>query len=386
MKKICVITGTRAEYGLLKGLMVKIQQHKNLELKTIVTGMHLSAQYGSTWKQIEEDGIRIDYKVDMLLSGDSINSICKSLGLCVMGMSDVFTKMQPDLIIILGDRYEAVASAIASQLHQIPIAHIHGGELTEGAVDDAFRHSITKLSVLHFVTAQTYKQRVIQLGEQENRVFNVGALGIDNIKEIPLLPKDEFEQSINFKLKEKNILITFHPVTLEDSTSGEQMEQLLEALTKFPEVGKIFTMPNSDPDNQIIFDKINNFVKNKENAMAYDNLGTLRYLSAISHVDCVLGNSSSGIIEVPSLGKPTINIGDRQRGRIQAESIINCEPKQNDIEIALKTIFELNISSKTIENPYGEGGTADKIIKILDSYDFTDCIKKKFKDITFNLG
>jgi len=314
-RKICVITGTRAEYGLLRWVMQGIKDDPELTLQVIATGMHLSPEFGLTYREIEKDGFQIDRKVEMLTSSDTPVGIAKSMGLGLIGFAEALNELNPDLIVVLGDRFEIFAAVAAALVARMPVAHLHGGEITEGAFDEALRHSITKMSHLHFVAAEEYRQRVIQLGEQPERVFLVGGLGIDNIKRLKLLDRAELEASIDFQLGAKNLLITFHPVTLETSTAEDQMAELLAALAELKDTQLIFTMPNADTDGRALIKMVQQFVAEHPNARAYTSLGQLRYLSCAAQVDGVVGNSSSGLAEVPSFKKGTINIGDRQRGR-----------------------------------------------------------------------
>ncbi|QTR48506.1 UDP-N-acetylglucosamine 2-epimerase [Candidatus Thiothrix anitrata] len=382
-RKICVITGTRAEYGLLRWVMQGIKDDPELTLQIIATGMHLSPEFGLTYQAIEQDGFQIDHKVEMLTSSDTSVGIAKSMGLGMIGFADTLAQLQPDIIVVLGDRFEIFSAVSAALVARIPVAHLHGGETTEGAFDEALRHSITKMSHLHFVAAEAYRQRVIQLGEQPERVFLVGGLGIDNIKRLSLLNKAELEQSLDFKLGTKNLLITFHPVTLETATAADQMQMLLLALEELEDTQLIFTLPNADTDGRALIKMVEQFVAKHANARAYTSLGQLRYLSCIAHVDGVIGNSSSGLIEVPSFKKGTINIGDRQRGRLQAESIINCEPTLASIKSALKQLYSVEFQEKLchVINPYGEGGASIKIIDTLKHYKISEILKKKFHDL-----
>lgn len=385
MKKICVVTGTRAEYGLLRWLMEEIKKSNLLTLNLIVCGMHLSPEFGLTIKQIEDDDFKVNKKVEMILSSDTPASIAKSMGIGLISFADALEDLKPDLLLVLGDRYEILSVTSAALVARIPVAHLHGGEATEGSIDEAIRHSITKMSHIHFVASHVYQKRVIQLGEQPDTVFNVGGLGIDNILKLNLLDKKELEETLDLKLRKRNFLITFHPVTLESNTSEEQMNQLLYSLSSFKETGFIFTMPNSDTHGRILFSMIKKFAQENRNAKYFTSLGQLRYLSCIQHVDLVIGNSSSGIIEVPSFKKPTINIGDRQKGRIKADSIIDCHPEKesimNSIKKALSYDFQESIK-KTI-NPYGQGGASTKIVKILEDYNFDNILKKNFYNIDF---
>lgn len=384
MKKICVVTGTRAEYGLLRPLIKRINEDNQLELQIIATGMHLSPEFGSTYKEIENDGFNIDEKIEILLSSDTPVGISKSIGLGIIGFADVFERLKPDMIIILGDRYEVFAAASAAMVSRIPIAHLHGGETTEGAIDEAIRHSITKMSYLHFTSTEKYRQRVIQLGEDPERVFNVGAIGIESIKELKLLNKSELEKSISFKLDKKTALVTFHPVTLENNTSKKQFKELLNALDKFKDLKIIFTKANSDTNGRIINSMIDEYVySNKNRTIAFTSIGQLRYLSAMKYIDLVIGNSSSGIIEAPSFNVPTINIGDRQKGRTQAQSIINCKPIKQDIYYSIiKALSEKFINSiKDASNPYGNGVVSKKILmRIKESLNTGIELKKVFYD------
>lgn len=382
-RKICVITGTRAEYGLLRWVMQGIKDDPELTLQIIATGMHLSPEFGLTYQAIEQDGFQIDHKVEMLISSDTSVGIAKSMGLGMIGFADALAQLQPDIIVVLGDRFEIFAAVSAALVARIPLAHLHGGETTEGAFDEALRHSITKMSHLHFVAAEVYRQRVIQLGEQPERVFLVGGLGIDNIKRLSLLNKTELEQSLDFKLGTKNLLITFHPVTLETATAVDQMQMLLLALEELEDTQLIFTLPNADTDGRTLIKMVEQFAAKHVNAHAYTSLGQLRYLSCIAHVDGVIGNSSSGLIEVPSFKKGTINIGDRQRGRLQADSIINCEPTLASIRTALEQLYSIEFQTKLchVINPYGEGGASIKIIDTLKYYKINEILKKKFHDL-----
>lgn len=387
MKKICIITGTRAEYGLLYWLMKEIEKDKELELQIIVTGMHLSTEFGLTYKEIEKDFI-INKKIEMLLSSDTKVGISKSMGLSQISFAEAYEDLQPNLIVVLGDRYEIFSAVSTAMISRIPIAHLHGGELTEGLIDEAIRHSITKMSHLHFTATEEYKNRVIQLGENPKRVFNVGGLGIDNIKKLNLLNKEEFEESIHFKLNKKNLLVTFHPVTLEENSSKLQFQEILEAFDQLEDTNIIFTKANSDTNGRIINTMIDEYVSKHSNSIVFTSLGQLRYLSSLIHVDAVVGNSSSGLIEVPSFKKATINIGDRQKGRIKAPSIIDCEPLKNDILKSIDKVYEdINFKNKlqTLENPYGEGGTSKKILKIIKTQNLEHILKKEFFDLEVNI-
>jgi GDP/UDP-N,N'-diacetylbacillosamine 2-epimerase (hydrolysing) len=384
MRKICVITGTRAEYGLLRWVMQGIKDDVDLTLQIIATGMHLSPEFGLTYKAIEQDGFKIDKKVEMLISSDTSVGIAKSMGLGMIGFADALHELQPDLIVVLGDRFEIFSAVSAALVACIPVAHLHGGETTQGAFDEALRHSITKMSHLHFVAAEPYRQRVIQLGEQPDCVFLVGGLGIDNIKRLQLLDRTALETSLDFKLGHKSLLINFHPVTLEKATAEKQMEELLAALAELKDTQLIFTLPNADTDGRALIKLLQKFVSHHPNARAYESLGQLRYLSCIAQVDGVVGNSSSGLAEAPSFKKGTINIGDRQRGRLQTGSVINCEPTQGSISSALtrlySTDFQANLNQ--VNNPYGEGGASAKVVNLIKHFKIDGVVKKNFYDLS----
>lgn len=384
MKKVCVVTGTRAEYGLLRWVMEGIRQSKVLDLQLIATGMHLSPEFGLTVNAIEADGFPVDRKVEMLVSSDTAVGITKSMGLGMIGLADALAELKPDVMLVLGDRYEILSAATAAMIARIPIAHLHGGEATEGSIDESIRHSITKMSHLHFVAAEEYRNRVIQLGEQPERVFNVGGLGIDNILHIKLLERDELEVAIDFKLAPRNLLITFHPVTLEQNSSAKHMDNLLAALAELEGTGLIFTMPNADTEGRVLSRQIEDFCRFHPCAKAYTSLGQLRYLSCIKHVDGVVGNSSSGLTEVPSFKKGTINIGDRQRGRLRASSVIDCKPDRQSIAEALSHLFsnEFKDQLSVTKNFYGEGGASEAIVKTLEVQPLDNLLKKYFYDLT----
>ena len=382
-RKICVVTGTRAEYGILYPLINKIANHPSLELQLIVTGMHLSPEFGLTYKEIEKDFI-INKKVEMLLSSDTAIGISKSMGLAQISFSECYEELKPDIVVVLGDRYEIFSCVSTAMIFNIPIAHIHGGETTQGAYDESIRHCITKMSHLHFTSTEDYKNRVIQLGENPNRVFNVGALGVENIKHLPSMTKEEFENSIDFKLNNKNILVTFHPVTLENNTAKEQFQELLSALDDLEKTNIIFTKANSDTDGRVINQMIDKYVSlNKNTCVAFTSLGMLRFLSALKFVDIALGNSSSGLIEAPSFKIATINVGDRQKGRIKASSVIDCDSNKTAILNSISKAYSKEFQSKlenTI-NPYEGNNSSDKIITTLLEINLDTIIKKSFWDI-----
>lgn len=386
MKRIGIMTGTRAEYGLLKPLMQEINKDNDLELYLIVSGMHLSPEFGMTYQEIEEDGFEINAKVEMLLSSDSPAGISKSIGLGVIGFADEFQRADLDMLILLGDRYEALSAAICAMVMRIPIAHLHGGELTEGAIDEGIRHSITKMSYLHFTSTEQYRNRVIQLGENPERVFYVGALGVENIKKINLMTKEELERSIHFEIDENTVVVTYHPVTLENNTVEEQFLNLLKVLDRNPKIRMIFTKANADTNGRIVNELIDKYAaQNSERACAFMSLGQKRYLSALKYCRIVIGNSSSGIIEAPSFGKPIINIGDRQKGRICADSVINCGYTQQEIQQAMETALTKEFENKAsnCRNPYEKENTAANIISVIKDYLLNDKIKLKkgFYDI-----
>ncbi len=387
-RKICIVTGTRAEYGLLYWLMKEIEADKDLELQIIVTGMHLSPEFGLTYKEIEKE-FKIDKKIEMLLSSDTSVGISKSMGLAQISFAEAYEELKPDIIIVLGDRYEIFSAVSAAMIARLPIAHLHGGETTEGAFDEAIRHSITKMSHLHFTATKEYKNRVIQLGEHPDRVFNVGGMGIENIKRLKLLTKEEFEESIDFKLNEKNILVTFHPVTLENSTAKEQFGELLYAIDKLKNTNIIFTKANSDTDGRVINKMIDEYItKNSNKSAGFTSLGQLRYLSALQFIDAMVGNSSSGLAEAPSFKIGTINIGDRQKGRLKADSVIDCEPLQESIYQAFEKLYtqKFQESLKTVINPYGDGMASASIVQEIKKADLDSILKKSFYNIKLEGG
>lgn len=383
MRKICVVTGTRAEYGLLYWLLKEIEADSELKLQLIVTGMHLSPEFGLTYKEIEKE-FKIDKKIEILSSSHTSLDICAEMARVYEKFAPALAELKPDILVLLGDRYEIFGVAGVASIIQIPIAHIHGGETTQGAFDEAFRHSITKMSHIHFAATNEYANRIIQLGEEPSRVFNVGGPGIENIKKLNLLNKDEFEKSIKFKLAKKNLLITFHPATLENSSAREQFNELLNALDELEETNFIFTKANSDTDGDVINKMIDEYVRqNPQKAAAFVSLGQLRYLSAIKFVDIVLGNSSSGLLEVPSFKKATINIGDRQKGRARASSVIDVRPIKEEILAAIKRAYskEFEQTLKDTINPYDGGNPSKKMVKILKEIKLDGILKKKFYDI-----
>ena len=386
MRKICVVTGTRAEYGLLSRLMRLIQESPDTQLQVIATNMHLSPKYGNTYLYIEHDGFKIDHKIPIIdenAKDDAVATV-KSMAKALSGFAEAYNELKPDLVLVLGDRYEILAAAEAAMIERIPIAHIHGGEVTEGAYDDAIRHSITKMSHLHFTSTEEYRKRVIQLGEQPERVFNVGALGVENIKKLPLMSKEEIENEIDFKIDGNTILVTYHPVTLGSRTAKDDIEDFIAALDERKDLRVIFTMPNSDTGSQFIVDAINGFVeRNKERAKSFKSLGAVRYLSVMQQAAAVVGNSSSGLLEVPSFGIPTLNIGDRQKGRIAAESVLNCAPDMKSVLEGLDTVLsgQFRQLAYIVRNPYEKENTAEVIFKVISTYPLEGLKQKHFYDI-----
>lgn len=381
-QKVAVFTGTRAEYGLLFWLLKDIQSDPDLALQLLVSGMHLSPEFGETYQQIEKDGFKIDEKIEILLSSDSAVGTAKSMGLGVLGFSDALARLQPDVLVILGDRFEALAAAQTAMIMRIPIVHLHGGEITEGAYDDAIRHAITKLSYLHGTSTDEYRQRVIQLGEAPERVQNVGAIGLDHLKRADFMSVDELAESLNFSLTKPFFLVTYHPVTLGDEAPEASFQALLDALEAFPEHQVILTYPNADDGGRRIIPMLEAYAASQpERVLAIPSLGQVRYLSAVKHATAVIGNSSSGIIEVPAFDVPTVDIGARQRGRLAAKSVLHCEANHADIERAMLSAVARDYKEPTevIDNPYGQGNTSGKVIEMIKTLDFNPC--KTFHDL-----
>jgi GDP/UDP-N,N'-diacetylbacillosamine 2-epimerase (hydrolysing) len=345
--------------------------------------MHLSPEFGQTYHEIEIDGFYIDRKVEMLVSSDTPVGMTKAMGLGLIGFADAFAQLQPDIVLVLGDRFEILAAAVAAMAACIPVAHLHGGERTEGVIDDSFRHAITKMSHLHFVAAPEYRQRVIQLGEEEKNVYLVGGLGVDAISRLTLLNRSELERALDFNLAAKSLLVTFHPLTLEEGGSEGQMEQLLEALDTLSDTSLIFTLPNADAGGRALIKMIETFVRKRTNSRAYMSLGQLRYLSCVAQVDGVVGNSSSGLLEVPSLKKGTVNIGDRQSGRLKATSVIDCQPTSSSILQAIERLYsdEFQQTLQFTQNPYGEGVASEQVVRCLERVDLVGLTKKHFYDL-----
>lgn len=375
-RKICIVTGTRAEYGLLYWLMKEIQADSELELQIIATGMHLAPEFGLTYKVIEADGFVIDLKVEMLLASDTVVGITKSIGLGVIGFADALQTLKPDLLVLLGDRFEILAAAQAALVARLPIAHLLGGDTTEGAFDEAIRHSITKMAHLHFVSNEQSAARVRQMGESPDYVYNFGSPGIDQIKRIERLSRDEIEKQIGYTFQKKNLLVTFHPETLEEHSPESQFQKLLDALDLLgSDTGVIFTYPNADPAGRALIPMIDSFVAEHPQAKAYASLGQLRYLSVMAQVDAVVGNSSSGLYETPSFKIPTVNIGDRQKGRLQAASVTNCAVDTNLIGEAINAAFAMDCSA--VINPFGDGDSSQKVKDILKNFQLDESLLKK---------
>jgi GDP/UDP-N,N'-diacetylbacillosamine 2-epimerase (hydrolysing) len=386
MKKrnICVVTGTRAEYGLLYWLIKSIKDDPKLELQIIATGMHLSHEFGLTYKEIENDGFHINCKIEMLVSADTPSAISKSTGLGLIGFADAYNELNPDIVVVLGDRFEILAASIAALYARIPIAHIHGGETTMGAFDESIRHSITKMAYWHFVAADEYEKRVVQLGEDPERVFNVGGLGVDAIRKARLFTKKELMSKTGIKFGNKNLLITYHPVTLEKQTSQKHFQLLLDVLSEMEDIYLIFTMPNADSDGRIIKKMIDEFVlSHKERSIAFTSMGHLNYLSTLQFVDGVVGNSSSGLTEAPTFKIGTVNIGDRQKGRLKAKSVIDCKPTKKSIQNAVDILYSKDFQEMlpSVNNPYGEGNATQKIIDVLIKTPIPEEPKKEFYDL-----
>jgi|TARA_B100001964_G_scaffold208575_1_gene241336 GDP/UDP-N,N'-diacetylbacillosamine 2-epimerase (hydrolysing) len=383
-RKVCVFTGTRAEYGILHWLMKGIQNELDLELQLIVSGTHLSPEFGLTYKEIEKDGFTIDKKVEMILSADTPSAISKSTGLGMIGFADAYNDLKPDVVVLLGDRYELIAASLSALYCSIPIAHIAGGESTIGAFDEAIRHSITKMAWWHFTSTEVYKNRVIQMGENPKRVYAVGALNIDNVVKTPLLNKSELEKKIGFKFGKRNLLVTFHPVTMENNTAEKHFIELLNALKTLNHTRFIFTHPNSDTDGRVIRDLIESFTENNNDiSISFQSMGRVNYLSSLQFIDGVVGNSSSGLAEAPSFKIGTINIGDRQKGRLKAKSIIDCEPTTDSIKNAIETLYSEDFQRMllTVVNPMGEGDATEKIMAIIKNDSIPKELKKEFYDL-----
>jgi UDP-hydrolysing UDP-N-acetyl-D-glucosamine 2-epimerase len=383
VRTIAVVTGTRAEYGLLRWLMKEIRATGGLTLRLLVTGAHFSPRFGETWREIEADGFAIGEKIDMQLDGDTPGDIARSMGLALAGFTESFTRRRPDIVVIVGDRYEMLAAAEAAMLARIPIEHIHGGELTEGAIDDAIRHAITKMAHLHFVSCAAYRQRVVQMGEQPERVFDVGALGIDGLMQADIPSLAELERTVGLKLDGGYLLLTFHPVTLDAHAGVVGLRAMLEALDGFSRVPVIVTGVNSDPGHSSIAQILTDYATARNDRVrVIPSLGQLLYFSAMRHSLAVVGNSSSGLIEAPSLGVPTVNIGDRQKGRIRATSVIDCGETFDEVTAALQKALSPSFRARLrqVRSPYGSGGAARRIAAVLKEHPLVGILHKSFHD------
>lgn len=386
-RKICVVTGSRADYGLLRPLLTAIRTETHLKLQLMVTGMHLSSEFGNTWRAIVDDGFDIDERVEMLLASDSEHAISSAMALGLVGFSNAVQRLRPDIIALLGDRFEIMAAAMAAMLHRIPIAHIHGGEVSEGAFDEAIRHSITKMSQLHFTATDAYRKRVIQLGENPRLVHNVGALAADNIAALPLLNKKVVEREIDMPLDGLVLLVTYHPVTLSEEDTVTGVEALLKALDYFPEARVVLTRANADVGGSLVNLRFEKYATDRAaRCVVFNALGTVRYLSVMRLATAVVGNSSSGLIEAPIMGVPTVNIGDRQRGRLRVESIIDCNEDATNIAQAIKQAQSKDFRSRIagMQSPYGDGKTAPRICRYLSRLNLEGLVKKHFHDIDFD--
>ena len=385
MKQIMVLTSARADYGLLSGLIKKLASDERVRVRLVVTGMHLSPEFGLTYKEIEKDGIKIDRKIEILMSSDTPVSVSKTMGMAMISFADYIEEVHPDALLVLGDRYETLAVCCVALNARIPIIHLHGGETTEGAIDEAIRHSITKMSFLHFTSTEEYRRRVIQLGENPERVYNVGSLGVENVLGQPLLSKKDLESELNLRLDMAYAVVTYHPVTLEDKNVCETVKKFLDALDRNEDMYYIITKANSDAGGRQINQMLEEYAAHRNNVQVYDSLGMIKYLSAVKYSKMVIGNSSSGILEVPSFGIPTVNVGDRQKARIRAESVIDCKEDTESIVEAIKKAKTLEFRKlcSHVKNPYEGVRTSDTIVEIIKKkiFDETVDIKKKFYDI-----
>jgi GDP/UDP-N,N'-diacetylbacillosamine 2-epimerase (hydrolysing) len=386
VKRVCVVTGSRAEYGLLRWVMQGFQESDHCHLQTVVTGMHLSPEFGSTWQEIVDDGFAIDWKVDMLLGSDSAVGVTKSMGLAVIGFADAFDYLAPDLVVILGDRFEILAAASAALISGIPMAHLHGGELTEGAYDDAIRHSLTKMAHLHFTAAEPYRARVIQMGEDPERVWCVGGFGLDGIVKVDRMTRSELEKSLGLSLGERALMVTFHPETASGASPRAQMVELLAALEE-TNAQLVFTMPNADNEGRVLFEMIEDFVaRHPERACVHTSLGQRRYLSALAEVDAVVGNSSSGLLEAPAFGKGTVNIGIRQDGRLRAHSVVDCAIERRAIVQGIAQVLAptFRAAIKDQPNPYGDGGASARTVVAIENWLAGSSLSrpKRFNDLS----
>jgi UDP-hydrolysing UDP-N-acetyl-D-glucosamine 2-epimerase len=384
--RVCVVTGTRAEYGLLRAVMAALKRDRAFELKVVASAMHLVREFGLTYREIEADGFRIDAKVHMLEDGDTPAAAAKSMGVGIGGFVGAYRRLAPDLVMLLGDRFEALAAASTALIMGIPIAHLSGGDVTEGAFDDAIRHAITKMAHLHFTASRQSAARVRQMGEEPRRVFAVGDPGLDSLRTMKLLPRGALERELGFGFRKRNLLVTFHPVTLDRVPSTQQFSVLLEALAAFgPDVGLLFTKPNADPEGRALIAALEKFAKCHANAAAFASLGHKRYLSVMAICDAVVGNSSSGLLEAPSLRKPAVNIGSRQAGRLRAKTVIDCPVDAAAIKRAIAKAFSMKVAR--VANPYGDGHAAERIVGILKRIDDPKALlRKSFRNLEVARG
>lgn len=383
-RKICIVTSTRAEWGLLSGIAKELNKRNDVTLQIIATNMHLSEKFGSTWQEIERDGLKIDRKVPMFQETDTPKGTITAMNDCMSGMAQAFEELRPDLLLILGDRYEMLTVAATALIYRIPVAHMHGGEVTQGAFDESIRHSITKMSHLHLTSTEEARNRVIQLGENPDHVFNTGAIGVYNINHCDLISREELEENLGTTIPKESIFVTFHPSTLDEISPAEQCKNLLKALELHPEVKVLFSYPNNDPSGQVIIDLIEEFVaQHPERSVVFPSLGARRYLSVLRCVAAVVGNSSSGILEVPSMHIPTLNIGIRQKGRQRATSVIDCGVSLEEISTGLSQVLsqEERNRARNIQNPYEQPDTLNKIVEIVATFPLDNIIQKPFYDI-----
>lgn len=386
-RKICVVTGTRAEYGLLRWFLTELAAHPSVDLQLVVTGAHLSAEFGFTYREIEKDGFRIDEKVEMLLSSDTPVGVTKSLGLAVIGFGETFDRLRPDILVVLGDRFEILAAAQAAMIARIPVAHIHGGETTEGLIDEAIRHGVTKMAHWHFAAAEPYRKRIIQLGEAPDRVYNFGSISLDNVRKLPRLDRSALGRELSMDLDGPIFLVTYHPVTLDERGPAGAMTALFEALDEFPAARVVFTAPNADTDGRVIAKLIREYVAQSPGKRTLvSSLGSTNYLSLAAIADAVIGNSSSGLIEVPALCRPTVNLGDRQRGRLRGESVIDCPEERAAIASAIRKACSEEFTSRLpqMTSPYGFGDASRKIAEVVATADLRGILFKKFYDVAFD--
>lgn len=383
-RSICIVTGTRAEYGLLRWLMEEVRDDPELELRVLATGMHLSPEFGLTYREIEEDGFEISERVEMLLSSDSPVGIAKSIGVGTIGFADAFRRLEPDIVVVLGDRFEVLAAAQAAMVARIPLAHLYGGEATEGLIDEPIRHAVTKMSHYHFVTTDAYRRRVIQLGEAPERVFNYGAPGLDALERIELMTPEQLEKELGFELDSPTFLVTYHPVTLDRADPADRFEEVLAALNRFPEARVVFTKTNADTHGRSINRMIDRYSdQHPDRCAAFVSLGQRRYLSLLREADVVIGNSSSGLLEAPSLSTPTVNVGPRQQGRVRAASVVDCREEREEIDDAVRKTLsqEFRERARRTKSPYGGPGASSRIKERLKRVDLEDVLMKRFHDL-----